>query len=45
MEENLLNELENFTSIKYFDDVTNNNNNNNCCNDDEQVCLKIKHYI
>jgi len=35
MEENLLNELENFTSIKYFDDVT---NNNNCCNDDEQVC-------
>ncbi|CAF3424922.1 unnamed protein product [Rotaria socialis] len=32
MEENLLNELENFTSIKYLDDVT----NNNCCNDDDQ---------
>ncbi|CAF2853263.1 unnamed protein product [Rotaria sp. Silwood2] len=36
MEENLLNELENFTSIKYLDDLTNNNNNNNCCNDDDQ---------
>ncbi|CAF0747785.1 unnamed protein product [Rotaria sp. Silwood1] len=37
MEENLLNELENFTSIKYLDDVTNNNNtNNNCCNDNDQ---------
>jgi hypothetical protein len=36
MEENLLNELENFTSIKCLDDVT-NNTNNNCCNDDEQV--------
>ena len=35
MEENLLNELENFTSIKYLDDVT-----NNCSNDDEQVCEK-----
>lgn len=35
MEENLLNELENFTSIKYLDDVTNNYNNND---DDEQVC-------
>ncbi|CAF0984560.1 unnamed protein product [Rotaria sordida] len=33
MEENLLNELENFTSVKYLDDVT---NNNNCCNDDDQ---------
>ncbi|CAF5091780.1 unnamed protein product, partial [Rotaria sp. Silwood1] len=33
----LLNELENFTSIKYLDDVTNNNNtNNNCCNDNDQ---------
>ncbi|CAF5194568.1 unnamed protein product, partial [Rotaria magnacalcarata] len=32
MEENLLNELENFTSIKYLDDVT----NNNCCNDGDQ---------
>jgi hypothetical protein len=39
MEENLLNELENFTSIKCLDDVTNNNNNNSCCNDDEQVCI------
>jgi hypothetical protein len=37
MEENLLNELENFTSIKYLDDVT--NNPNNCRDDDdEQVC-------
>jgi hypothetical protein len=35
MEENLLNEIENFTSIKYLDDLT---NNDNCCNDDEQVC-------
>lgn len=35
MEENLLNELENFTSVKYLDDVT----NNNTCTDDDQVCL------
>jgi hypothetical protein len=40
MEENLLNELENFTSIKCLDDVT---NNNNCFNDDEQVYFKIKY--
>ncbi|CAF0763765.1 unnamed protein product [Adineta steineri] len=33
MEENLLNEIENFTSIKYLDDVT---NNDHYCNDDEQ---------
>lgn len=38
MEENLLNELESFTSIKYLDDVT---NNNFCNNDDEQVCQNI----
>ena len=42
MEENLLNELENFASVKYLDDLTNNNNNNSsnhCCHDDpnEQV--------
>jgi hypothetical protein len=38
MEENLLNELENITSIKYLDDVT---NNNNLCSNDEQVCLAM----
>ena len=41
MEENLLNELENFTSVKYLDDVT-NNNTSNCCHDDEQVSERRK---
>ncbi len=40
MEENLLNELENFTSIKYLDDVT-NNNTNYCNDDDEQQQVKL----
>ena len=35
MEENLLNELENFASIKYLDNVTNNTSNGNCCSDED----------
>lgn len=34
MEENLLNEIENFASIKYLDDVT---NSETCCDEDGQV--------
>ena len=40
MEENLLNELENFTSVKYLDDLT---NNNRCHEDDEQVRMEDFH--
>ena len=41
MEENLLNELENFTSIKYLDNVT-NSNSSNCGIDDEQVDASLR---
>ena len=44
MEENLLNELENFASIKYLDNVTNNSSTNNCCSDDDQVRCNHFHH-
>lgn len=37
MEENLLNELENFSSVKYLENVTNNSGANGFCSDDDQV--------
>jgi len=37
MEENLLNELENFSSIKYLDDLTNNSSTNACYDEQDEI--------